>query len=997
MKTHLFHLVISALLVSGVSAAPVLSEFMARNNSGLTDQDGETSDWIEIHNPDAAPVSLDGYALTDDAEDNAKWVFPAVSIESGGRLLVFASRKDRKENELHASFSLSGGGEYLALIDPSGRVVSEFAPAYPEQKSDISYGLYEGSYQFFKTPTPEAANDPGILGFVEDTKFSINRGFYDEAFDLEITTATEGATISYSVDGSDPSKGTIFRPAKTYTGPIRIDSTTVIRAVAKKPNYESTDTDTHSYIFLDSIIEQPTDPEGYPSSWKGTRADYEMDPDITSTVSREEMRESLRSLPTVCFTSKIDDLFGSNGIYANPESKGIDWEIPTSFEWIEKDGSTAFHIDCGLRIQGGYFRGASATQKHSFRVLFKEIYGAGSLNHDIFQEPGAVQSFETMVFRAGANDGYSWNAAKDTEQFTRDEFGRRLLLDMGQPSPRGTFVHLYLNGIYWGLHNLTERPNEDFSSAYMGGEPEEWDAVNSGEVKNGSLGAWNDMKSQIRNLDGYGSWMKLQGRDANGTPNPSFDNLFDVDNYCDYMVANLWGGNWDWPNKNFWFGRKNGPESTGFKFYTWDFENTMGNNRGRSPLNMKSPRNLQWVGEPHGNLMKSDYDEYYRVAYSDSVQRHFFNGGLLTPDVLVERYRVLAEGIEKAILAETARWGDDHHSTPQDLSDWIREKNWMLNTYLPQRSAIVLQQFKDDKLFPSVDAPVFNQHGGSITPGFMVEITRPTSSVFYTMDGSDPYDVNLDSNQSEVRDTAMEYDAPFTLTDTTTVKARYFKQSIFGARTWSALSEATFVIGTDNLVLEELMYQPAAPTEDEIAAGYISASDFEYLVLKNSGDSVAHLDGLRFSEGINHSFAGGTVEPGASVVIVRNQAAFEMRYGSTHSVVGEYDGRLNNGGERVVLNDAAGKMLVNFVYDDQAPWPIGESGADGGGASLKLASASVGTDYSDPSLWTNGAALSGGEGPAIESLTAWLAANGLTVDGDPDDDGLTNLIEYTIG
>jgi hypothetical protein len=134
-------------------------------------------------------------------------------------------------------------------------------------------------------------------------------------------------------------------------------------------------------------------------------------------------------------------------------------------------------VDCGLRIEGGYFRGRDITRKRSFRVLFKQACGPGRLKRDLFHEASAVQEFDSLVFRAGANDGYSWDAVKDTEQFTRDEFNRRLQLDMGHSAPRGLFVHLYLNGLYWGLYNLCERPNEDFSASYFGGEPEEWKAV----------------------------------------------------------------------------------------------------------------------------------------------------------------------------------------------------------------------------------------------------------------------------------------------------------------------------------------------------------------------------------------------------------------------------------------------------------------------------------------------------------------------------------------
>jgi hypothetical protein len=146
--------------------------------------------------------------------------------------------------------------------------------------------------------------------------------------------------------------------------------------------------------------------------------------------------------------------------------------------------------------------------------------------------------------------------------------------------------------------------------------------------------------------------MKLQGLNPDGTRNPEFKVYLDADHYADYMIINFWGGNWDWPNKNFWFGRLNTPESTGFKHYTWDFENTMGNNRSRSPLNMKAPRNTQWVGGPYASLKEL---LWFQVKWADRTQRLFFKGGLLSPDSTIERYSGMAAEIEPAMYAETAR------------------------------------------------------------------------------------------------------------------------------------------------------------------------------------------------------------------------------------------------------------------------------------------------------------------------------------------------------
>jgi len=149
----IFSAVLSVVLAGFVSAAPVISEFLADNVTGIKDEDGDEPDWIEIYNPDANALNLAGWALTDkvDHEDEAtRWVFPSVSLAPGAHLIVFASKKNRSDpsGNLHTHFSLSKNGEYLALLDPAGNAVSEFSPAFSAQFSDISYGISAGIFNF---------------------------------------------------------------------------------------------------------------------------------------------------------------------------------------------------------------------------------------------------------------------------------------------------------------------------------------------------------------------------------------------------------------------------------------------------------------------------------------------------------------------------------------------------------------------------------------------------------------------------------------------------------------------------------------------------------------------------------------------------------------------------------------------------------------------------------------------------------------------------------
>ena len=150
-----------------LAGLPIISEFLASNSDGIVDDNGDTSDWIEIYNAGDAAINLAGYTLTDDAGHPDRWTFPSTVLADGEFIVVRASTDadPSQGNELFTGFGLSSEGEYVGLYDPTGNVVSEFAADgadYPAQYSDVSYGVeFNGTFSqasYFATPTPGAAN-----------------------------------------------------------------------------------------------------------------------------------------------------------------------------------------------------------------------------------------------------------------------------------------------------------------------------------------------------------------------------------------------------------------------------------------------------------------------------------------------------------------------------------------------------------------------------------------------------------------------------------------------------------------------------------------------------------------------------------------------------------------------------------------------------------------------------------------------------------------------
>ncbi len=161
--------------------------------------------------------------------------------------------------------------------------------------------------------------------------------------------------------------------------------------------------------------------------------------------------------------------------------------------------------------------------------------------------------------------------------YTRDVWMRDSQIAMGSPSADSTFVHLYINGLYWGMFDPAERVDDSYFSAHFGGEPEDWDVLKDfNELDSGNRTAWNAMFALADQLpsaaDPDAIYWELQGKNPDGTDNPDLPNYLDTDNLIDYMILHLSTGPEDWPSHNWHAGRNRVDPGTGFKFYTWDQE-----------------------------------------------------------------------------------------------------------------------------------------------------------------------------------------------------------------------------------------------------------------------------------------------------------------------------------------------------------------------------------------------------------------------------------------
>jgi len=441
----------------------------------------------------------------------------------------------------------------------------------------------------------------------DEVDVSVSRGFYEQAFDVDVMSETPGAFLAYTTDGTEPSfsNGTLVEPPSVNgfaLATIRISSTTSLRATALPIATPSTGTSTHTYLFLDDVITSDV-----------------MDTNITQDPRYENLlRDGLLSIPSVSlnFDNEIEDSF-------TPQQAA-------SIEFLPPDGSEGFQESAGIRSFGGFF---TAFDKLSFRLNFGGDFGGGDVDFPLFVgsdsgETAVRDSFGQLEFRSGSHD-MSMRGFYHSNRFTDDS-----LLDAGHFAPNGRFVHLYLNGTYWGQYHMRERWNDDFLSQYHGGDNDDYEAVN-GNVNNGNNtpGGWSPGEV----YDGTGeAWDNINNivNDFSLSPSQRFEALrqtVDLNNYLDFMLIYMAGAS---ENEYRCGGSSDG--SVPFTFYLNDGDGWI-----RDPLRINNRQGRDKTGDPGpanilGRLVE-ERDPEFLTLYADRTHRIFGEGGVLSPERAIER------------------------------------------------------------------------------------------------------------------------------------------------------------------------------------------------------------------------------------------------------------------------------------------------------------------------------------------------------------------------
>lgn len=843
-------------------ALPVrLEEVVAANRFSLKDGDNNAPDWIELRNPGETPVALTGWGLSDDPARPMKWRFPTTTLAPHATLIVFASGRESPRDPggyLHASFRLDKAGGALRLTAPNGTTTVDQL-TYPALDDDLAYGRdLEGHWTFLE-PTPAAINTGQTYrGWLPGVEWSHARGFYETGFTLTLATDDPVATVLYSLDGSIPSQ--------PYTTGLPISRTSVVRAQAVRPGYRPAPVGTRTFLFLSDVLTSSV-----------------LDRTITQDARyASRLRPGLLALPSLSLV-----------LPGEPEYE----EKEGSLEILWPQGGAPVQVNCGLARFGNAW---TKYAKRSFRVKCRPRYGVARLEAPLFDgfDRGvpAKRSFDTLDLRSGSQDMY------ERGFYMASRFVEDSMLDMGSLNPHGRFVHVYLNGVYWGQYDCRELLEEHFLADYLGGATEDYVAVRGndnvgddfvpGMPDPPQLEPW-ELTRAARN-----SYLTVRSR-------------LDVSHLIDFMLL------WNYGNSESEF-RACGPiaPGSGFKFWIADADGFL--RTGALGLNRTG---RVGPGSLFGGLMAERHPDF-RTLLADRIYRHFFNGGALTPSANDARLAARMQEVRDSLILECARWG---YRTP---ANWASAASAIRTSLFPARTTQLLGYLRNAGWYPAFDPPTFDRFGGLVARGFTPVLTSASGTIYYTLDGTDPR-----LSGGGVAPAARVWSpGAVVVTGDLTLSARV--RSPAGA--WSALAQPRYFVAPrrapaiGDLLVTEIHYNPAG------------SDDFEFVELWNASSNVLDLEGVSLGNAVSFAFPSGAVlDPGAFAVITEDRAAFAERYqtpGSpydvqTVAVAGDWTGSLDNAGETLLLLAASGIELAAVRYQPDGDWP---ARADGDGSSLEL-------------------------------------------------------------
>lgn len=781
--------------------------------------------------------------------------------------------------QLHTNFRIAADGEPLLLTGAGGETADSLHTA--ALPGDISYGRQpdgDTEWYFFETATPGGANDqPGYNGIATAPVATPPGGFFN-MYQLLTLSGDSICTLHYTLDCTLPTPD-----SPVWSEPLPLAQSSVVRAAAFAPGYLPSPVITHSYIF-----------------------------------------NAQTELPRFCLVTDPGNLWDPDtGIYTD-EHCWEEWERPVHVSFYEEDPAAVLSQDAGMRIYGGWTR--NFPQK-SLSLFARGAYGPSEFGYRFFPDR-EINSFEALLLRNSGND---WcgeaEGAPHHAMMCRDGLMTSLIRSSGIDLLAYRPTVVYLNGEYWGIHNLREKINEHYLAAHHEVDPDDLDLLEFwGEVINGN------------NLDYLLMMEFIETHDLALPENyAEVAGQIDIDEFIDFNLCQIYFANTDWPGNNVKYWRPHSANARwrwimydtdfGFGLVSGHMHNTLA-----FALEESGP---DWPNPPWSTLLLRSLID--NTGFRDRfINRFCFHAStLFEPEAAQAHIDTVLANIEAEMPYHTSRWGGN-------LSVW-EETQIALYTFAAYRLYALYPCFRDQFDLASGSSLTVDRIGSDGCT-LLIEDLQPV--VF-------PWSGNF-FNELPIRLEAVPAAGwHFSHWQETGQTDSLLALILSGPTTLTAVFEPGGAPGP--LVINEINYH--------------SADDFnpeDWIELFNTGASTIQLAGWEFrDEEDTHSFSLPELEltPGGYLVLCRDTTAFNAHFPQVTNRVGELDFGLSGDGELVRLYDPEGILIDSLVYDDVPPWP---AAADGDGPTLELLRA----DYNNalPTAWQASTAQHGTPG-ALNSVS----------------------------
>lgn len=588
----LLHTFFLLLHLAPVMAQISINEFQASNATTIADPDnGDYNDWLELYNSGTSTADLTGWHLTD-SNDSLKWAFPVgTSIPAGGFLLIWA---DGAGTGLHTSFKLGASGEQLAIYDASGTQLDEVI--FVEQPTDVSYGRQTDGglpWGYFSKPTPGASNNTSVFytDYVRQVPvFSQAGGFFNGPVAVVISNLYASGTLRYTLDGAAPTES-----SPVFAQPLLINVTTVVKARMFYPNQLPGPVVTNTY-FINEGFEQ-------------------------------------KGLGVLSLSTNPEYFFGQDsGLYVQDFKPT--WEYPVHLEFYEPDGLLGFHHDAGVQVGG---ENAWILPQKLLNIYSRKQYGSGHFDYQIFPNNPRTR-FGDIILRCSGSD---WSYTLFRDGLMQGLIQAQAYLDGQDFRP----VAVFINGQYFGIQNIREKQDADFTEHYHGIAPDSLDYIeNNAEIKEGNDLAYQIMVAQLN--AGVQSDSAFQALDA----------IADTKNYTDYIISQIYVANTSWGHNIALFRKRSTEGRWRWLMHDYDRGFNLGNVNGTAMDWATSTNGPDWSNGPFATLFlrkmleNPGFKERFITRFADHLYITY------NPVTINQRVEMHANWIRPEMPRQVARW-----------------------------------------------------------------------------------------------------------------------------------------------------------------------------------------------------------------------------------------------------------------------------------------------------------------------------------------------------